>query len=470
MTREVRARRARWVLVVACFAAGAIGCERIKQLGGDGGSAERPGAVAPTFPAATPAQPSQPAPAATALPVTTGQATYKVGPKEKYTRLRDVRELLKPGDIVDVMGDATYDGDIGIYVSGTPDKKIVLRGVRVNGKRPILKGGSTTIEINGNHFIVEGFEITEGTNRCFFHHGHDITLRDTVIHDCPGHGLLGADEDSGSLTMEYVEVYGCGAGERQHQIYMATDERSYPGSVFRMQHCYVHSAKGGNNVKSRAERNEIYFNWIEGGYYHELELIGPDGEDEKLVREDGDVVGNVLLKTGDGYVARLGGDGTASTSGRYRFVNNTIVTLGHRAVFRMFERVESLEASNNVFFRSGDDAPWIVREEEAKWVNGRSVKGSNNWVEEGSTHVPDEWEGTITGKDPGFLGLDKPDLRPKAGGPLVDAGTDKTVWLGDKAIPKPLLEIGFEPPLRTIEPARPRVKKGAIDLGPFELR
>lgn len=66
-----------------------------------------------------------------------------------------------------------------------------------------------------------------------------------------------------------------------------------------------HHSNGGNNVKSRAERNEIYYNWIEDAYYHELELIGPDpggapdGWSEELKREDSDVVGNVLRKTND---------------------------------------------------------------------------------------------------------------------------------------------------------------------------
>ena len=60
---------------------------------------------------------------------------------------------------------------------------------------------------------------------------------------------------------------------------------AHPGSVFRMEHCWVHDGNGGNGVKSRAERNEIYYNWIEGSYYHELELIGPDGMDESLARE-----------------------------------------------------------------------------------------------------------------------------------------------------------------------------------------
>ena len=113
------------------------------------------------------------------------------------------------------------------------------------------------------------------------------------------------------LLMEYVEVHHTGNGTSQHQVYMATDEVAHPGAVFRMQHCYLHDANGGNNVKSRAERNEIYFNWIEGAMYHELELIGPDpngaavGWTIDLKREDSDVVGNVLKKTATTFVARF---------------------------------------------------------------------------------------------------------------------------------------------------------------------
>ncbi len=97
-----------------------------------------------------------------------------------------------------------------------------------------------------------------------------------------------------------------------------------------MQYCYIHDANGGNAVKSRAERNEIYYNWIEGALYHELELIGPDpagGVSEGAAREDSDVVGNVLRKRNDFAVVRFGGDGTGQSNGRYRFVNNTVITM-----------------------------------------------------------------------------------------------------------------------------------------------
>ena len=71
------------------------------------------------------------------------------------------------------------------------------------------------------------------------------------------------------------------------------------------------------NIKSRAERNEIYYNWVSGGFYGEIELIGPDPHGNKKVstdtaREDSDVVGNVFqhIPTQGTRMARVGGDGT----------------------------------------------------------------------------------------------------------------------------------------------------------------
>lgn len=226
-------------------------------------------------------------------------ATYQVGPTRTDKQLRDVRDRLAPGDVVEIDGDATYEGGIAFTRAGSAEQKITIRGVRVNGKRPVLSGGNNVIEAAGNHYVFEGLEITGGSSRCFYHHADDITLRDSVVHDCPKQGILGADEDSGSLLLEYTEIYRAGGGDRDHQIYMATDGSAYPNAVFRMQFCYVHDGNGGNNVKSRAGRNEIYYNWIEGAFYHELELIGADGAPEDLVREDSDVVGNVLLKRND---------------------------------------------------------------------------------------------------------------------------------------------------------------------------
>jgi hypothetical protein len=399
--------------------------------------------------------------------------TYAVGPNRQYSDLNQVAQLLRPGDVVEVDGDATYAGGVIFRASGTSAARITVIGRRVNGKRPVLSGGTNTVEFRGSHYVMYGFEITGGSARCLFHHGDDLTVLDTIIHDCPRHGILGADTDSGSLSLEYVEVYGCGEGDRHHQLYIATDEAAHPGAVFRMRHSFVHDGRGGNNVKSRAERNEIAYNWIEGALYHEVELIGPDGQDPKRTREDSDVVGNVIWKTRPGYAIRVGGDGTGDTDGRYRFVNNTIVLAPEtRAVFRLFNGLESVEMHNNVFYRRGGGGVEVVREDDVRWAQGRPlVAGTNNWLPRGSTSVPATWQKNLFGDDPGFTA--ERDLRPSDGSPLIDAGATALPHPPGCPFPSPIARPESCPPpvwRQGIFTAIPRRTDGPVDVGAFEHR
>ena len=405
----------------------------------------------------------------TLAPSVAAARTYAVGPGRTYPDLKAVAPLLKPGDRVEVDGNATYAGGLVLREPGSPGAKITLVGKREEGRRPVIASGVTTIEIAADHYVIEGFEITGGSSRCLFHHAHDVTVRDTVIHGCAQHGVLGADDDTGSLTLSYVEVHHAGRGEGAHPIYMATDEEAHPGSVFRMEHCYVHDGIGGNSVKSRAERNEIYSNWIEGGLYHELELIGPDGASRKRAREDSDVVGNVIQKLGRGNAIRVGGDGTGATNGRYRFVNNTIV-LGRdaRAAFRLFDGLECIEMHNNVIAREGGGPVRVVAAEEARWVAGRVViSGSHNWIPMGSSGVPPTWTDTLAGRDPGFVS--ERDPRPVAGSPLIGAGASSPRSMASFEFPAPLAAPRAHPPMRALEKvgtARARLR-GAVDIGAF---
>jgi hypothetical protein len=236
---------------------------------------------------------------------------------------------------------------------------------------------------------------------------------------------------------------------------------AHPGSVFRMRHCWVHDATGGNLVKSRAERNEIAYNRLEGNAvsFHELELIGPDpagGAVVPGVREDSDVVGNVLVhrRADFRYAARVGGDATGESEGRYRFVSNTFVGPAGSpyTVFRAFDRLESIEAVGNVMHRPG--GLQVLREAEAEWTGGsRALSGAANWITAASD-VPAELAGSPGGADPG---LDA-DLRPVAGSPLVDVGY---------AAP---LTAGFEPPLAGLAGAgAARPVDEALDVGAYEV-
>lgn len=352
-------------------------------------------------------------------------------------------ENLQPGDVVDVNG-GIYPGNVVMREDdgGAPGNPVILRGV--GATRPHLSGGTNTIEFRlSNHVVMEHFEISgtespANTFRCVFHHANDITLRDVYIHDCPNHGVQSADQDSGSLTIEYSEIANAGSGGTRHAVYVATDEVAYPGSVFRLQYSYVHDSEyasgagGGHLIKSRAERNEIYYNWLEGAYFHELELIGPDpdgaraGWSSNLAREDSDIVGNVIVHTNPGFdaIMRFGGDGTGQSNGRYRFVNNTVVgtaTATTPTVFRLFHGIESLEADNNVFWQQGSNGMRIIREVEAAWTTGATqITGISNWIDSASTSLPRGFANTIVGTDPGFANAAAADFRPATGSSLIN--------------------------------------------------
>lgn len=405
---------------------------------------------------------------------------YQVGPARPHTTLQSITALLLPGDIVEVDGDHTYSGGVIFTEPGSSENWITIRGLRINGNRPVISGGTNTIHFltdwpysgpGADYYIFEGFDITGGTSRGIYHQSANLIIRDTVVHECPQHGILGADEGSGSLTLDHVEVYGCGSGDSRHQIYMATDEVNRPlGSVFRMQFCYIHDGIGGNNVKTRAERNEIYYNWIEGAYYHELELIGPDGQDPELAREDSDVVGNVLWKRNDNYVIRAGGDGTGETFGRYRFVNNTIIA-GNSAVFRLFDGIESIEMHNNVMYRNGTNPVTVMRTVDANWVAGEQISGQNNWIKTGSLVVPSQWIGTLSGATPGFDDLAGNNLRLNESSALLNAGTSTPASPPGYPFPLPLFPSQYHPPQHAVGlpgSQEPRFSDTYPDIGAYE--
>jgi len=409
---------------------------------------------------------------------------YQVGPGKPYANLQAVADLLNPGDVVEVDGNATYPGGVMFERPGTVEQPIIIRGIRIAGNRPVLSGGTNTVtfatpdvnvpEASASHYVFEGFEVTGGSFRCLYHQADGLTVRDVLVRDCPAHGILGADQGSGSCLLERVEVHHCGAGSSQHQIYMAADEVHHPGSVFRMQYCYLHDGNGGNNVKSRAERNEIYYNWIEGAYYHELELIGPDPEGappgwtEGMAREDSDVVGNVLWQRNTFFIVRVGGDGTGQTWGRYRFVNNTILA-GTSAVFRIFDGLQSIEMHNNVFCRADGSAPNLVRTVEAVWSDGEQIAGSANWTRTGSANIPVQWTGTLTGASPGFNDLAGNDPRPAAGSPLLNAADPAPSTPSSFPFPAPQFPPEGHPPRHMLEAAPvPRAFDCDLDIGAYE--
>jgi hypothetical protein len=363
-------------------------------------------------------------------------AVYEVGPDRPYKTLRDVAALLLPGDTAKLDGGHTYPGGVTLRAGGTAGAGVItIEGVGPD--RPVLSGIAddcgAVLRVMGSHYVISGIAMTaggqKGARRGFYNVGDDVTLRDSVVHDCLCTGISNADA-AGSLTLDHVEVYHCGDGLYAHQIYVGSGVAQYPQALFRMQNCHVHDGTGGNDVKSRVTRNEIVCNRIEGAAFHLLDLDGPDPKAQQSPANlhcDADIVGNVFVATGAGAVARLGSDGTGVSRGRYRFAANTViirssVTAG-LGVFWIKGEVDALSLWNNVFWSAV--GPVRLTRMEGTPV----LAGGGNWFLAGTKAIPSAWAG-IQGTDPGFVNPAANDYRPAPGSPLLGRGC---------AVPSPAL-------------------------------
>jgi hypothetical protein len=400
-------------------------------------------------------------------------ASYEVGPTREYKSLQEVSRRLGPGDVVTVDGGVSYPGGVSLDNNGMAGAGVItVKGTRLNGERPMLAGGLVVMRVRGSHYVIEGFDLSQGkdpgTMRCFYNVGDDVTLRDSVVHDCHFTGIAGADA-AGSLTLDGVEVCRCGVGLFAHQIYVGSSLAKYPEAVFRMQYCYVHDGMGGNNVKSRVTRNEIEYNWIEGASFHELDLVGPDPKAQKTpasgVHCDGVIIGNVLMKSGTsmGTVARLGSDGTGSSCGRYVFAYNTVIVRTKVAagfgLFWMKGEVDSVGMWNNVFW--SEVGPMKMTREETGTTP--VLAGDGNWVPVGTIGMPAEWK-AMRGKEPGFVDAAGDDFRPQAGSALIGAGCVPPGGIVARGTP-PAPRSPMAP--EGVEAVRPESKEKDIGAYPF---
>ena len=176
-----------------------------------------------------------------------------------------------------------------------------------------------------DNYIFEGFEVagydttSSAVRRAVYIEGENVVVRDNIIHNTYN-GIQSSDTTTGNMLLEFNELYQngyltTGAG---HQIYVATDQFGHQGSVLRAQFNYIHDNTGGSGIASRAERSEVYYNYIQGTTTHALSIGGPDrsayGTTTRAalpssIREDGDIVGNVIVNTQPSAVfVNIGGD------------------------------------------------------------------------------------------------------------------------------------------------------------------
>ena len=182
---------------------------------------------------------------------------FRVGPGRHFKTPSQVAKVAKHGAIVEIDA-GIYRGDVAVWrkddltLRGVGGRAhLVADGAHANGKAIwVIRGRNTlveNIEFSGAavpHRNGAGIRLDKG----------GLTIRGCYFHDNEN-GLLAAADPSSDIVIENSEFARNGYGDGQtHNIYV-NNVRS-----FTLRNSYVHHAKVGHNVKSRAQRNYILYN------------------------------------------------------------------------------------------------------------------------------------------------------------------------------------------------------------------
>jgi hypothetical protein len=249
-------------------------------------------------------------------------AVLHVGPGQKYAAPCAAIAAAHPGDTIeiDAAGNGTYDGDVCVWntdrltirgVNGRP--RIDAHGRSANGKGVwVIAGRDNTVE----NVEISGASSGDRNGAAIRLEGRGAVIRHVYFHHDED-GIL-ATVEGGNLLIEFSEFGYDGDGSGQsHNLYIT----NLDSLVFRYN--YSHHAKIGHLLKSRARRNEIYYNRLTdetGTASYEMEF--PNGGANF-------VVGNILQQsttTDNENIVSCGSEGLRpNLANALYFIHNTVV-------------------------------------------------------------------------------------------------------------------------------------------------
>lgn len=287
-------------------------------------------------------------------------ATFNVGASRQDKTLNAVLPRLKPGDVVQIDA-GVYRETARLTMNGTREKPIVIRGVGASrpvfdaqgldtsGRGPIPRGA---FQIEGAYLRIEHLEFKNarnGENAAGIRllDSTNVTIRDCVISECDM-GIFGGDRQT--ATIEDCDV-GFNSTEKfngySHNFYMS-------GNRVVLRRCYIHDCLFGQNFKSRAHYNELWFNWIVNSNEGEVGFVDAKGATDKP-NSNALMVGNVLMSKADrtGNTAKFvlfGSESGASHNGTLYLFHNTFIAGNAKIHFITLPDARAhLVAANNLF-------------------------------------------------------------------------------------------------------------------------
>jgi hypothetical protein len=294
--------------------------------------------------------------------------TYHVGPSRAYISPNALflANVVQNGDIIEI--DVADYIDVAAFANWSADN-LIIRGV---GGRPHLIANGQNFQgkgiwiISGDNATVENIEFSGATvpdenGAGIRQEGISLTIINCYFHDNEN-GILTNNPNAGDILVEFSEFSNNGFGDGfTHNIYV--------GHVnsFTLRYSYMHHAKVGHNVKSRATNNYILYNRI---------MDETTGNSSRLIDLSNGgfaiIMGNLLMQGPNAPNNNLVGFGLEGLSNpspnELYFINNTSVN--KRTASCIFISIQGgttiANISNNIFAGIGT------------LVNGTTTTMNNN--------------------------------------------------------------------------------------------
>ncbi|WP_342618757.1 hypothetical protein [Rhodoferax sp. GW822-FHT02A01] len=303
-----------------------------------------------------------------------------VGPfrRQLYTQWKD-------GDVFEVYP-AVYEGeDQQIFIGPNAEndaayyakqfvvpRNITVRGVTVNGVRPVIKlpasgvsnntlgqgiiyiGQSENITLENLDVVSSDRNVLVGKAGIYVNGVHNLTLKNIRVsgfHRQSANGIFGTNANNGLLLLQNVELAdNGGGGGPEHNIYINASLRD-PNFTVKMTGSWSHNSYYGHLFKSRAQ-----INLLEGNYFQGSRSAQGEMRESWLVDipEGGDLVlrNNIFAKnySGDSTNGAAVTYGVEKGAGTFDMSRPWALTIEHNTFVTFSRYYDSLKHETYPFF------------------------------------------------------------------------------------------------------------------------
>jgi len=274
---------------------------------------------------------------------------------------------------------------------------VIIDGLEIQGAYPTHSFTDT----GGNTQPYDGFGACIWIER-----GHNITIRDNVIHDCTN-GIFSKSTDDGdfSLTKDlfvegnYLYDYGVVGDDHEHGTYLQSVGVTYQYNHYGPQR----PGGGGSALKDRSVGTVVRYNRIEE-CARSLDLVEAEDFPQTATQDpryrETFVYGNLITKSTDsGVPIHYGGDHYGSTpgaawgepifrKGTLYFYGNTLVNTANAGVymFQLSTTEEHAEIFNNIIVYASSASYKALRDGTdvgSAWTAGGTINLGVNWINSG---------------------------------------------------------------------------------------